>query len=148
MKSSRNALVLVAFALSLLLWTNGCEQAPAPPPQQTVKAPPPPPPPPPPDTPPPSVTPVVQRRPRHHPRRNQPPTRKTPARRKAKVGVGKKLSRMSKSLICFEFASLYCVQERLVFEVQIPHAMDLFKARKGEIPRATRSSWRRSSRPT
>ena len=59
-----------------------------------------------------------------------------PARKKAEVGVGKKLSRLSKSLICTDFAGLYCVRERMVFEVQIPKAMQLFKATEGRNPKS------------
>ena len=56
--------------------------------------------------------------------------------KKAEVGVGKSHSRLSKSLICTDFAALYCVRERMVFEVQIPKAMQLFNATEGRNPKS------------
>ena len=128
MKSNRIALVLAAFGMSLLLGVSGCEPAHSPPPKQMVKAPPPPPPPPPPPqaATPPAVTPAAQ-----------PPAKDPNAGSKeAKVGVGKKYSRLSKSLIATDFAAMYCVREKLVFEVQIPKAMQLFNAREGRNPKS------------
>ena len=142
MKSNRIALVLAAFVMLLLFWTGGCEQAPAPP-QQTARAPvpPPPPPPPPPVEAPAASTPAPAAAPAHDGRSNA--TRAAGGcqayecrREKAEVGVGKKLSRLSKSLICTHFAALYCVEERLVFEVQIPKAMQLFNATEGRNPKS------------
>jgi type IV secretory pathway VirB10-like protein len=120
----------------LLFWTGGCEQAPAPPPQQqTARAPVPPPPPPPPPVETPAASPSAPAAP-------TPPAPQEAAKptnagsKKAEVGVGKKLSRLSKSLICTDFAALYCVRERLVFEVQIPKAMQLFNATEGRNPKS------------
>jgi hypothetical protein len=109
----------------LLLGYSGCEPAHSPSPaKQTVKAPPPPPPPPASTSP--TVTPTAQ-----------PAVKDANAGSKeAKVGVGKKYSRLSKSLICTDFAALYCVRERLVFEVQIPKAMQLFNATEGRNPKS------------
>jgi hypothetical protein len=56
--------------------------------------------------------------------------------KKAEVGVGKSYSRLAKSMICTDFAAIYCVREKLVFEVEIPHAMQLFKATEDRNPKS------------
>jgi hypothetical protein len=135
MNSNRTRSIVAAFCISLLLGCIGCEQAPSSPPQQTVKAPPPPPPPPPPTAP--SSSPAAQTPAAPTAPGSQPASKPDNAgSKKAEVGVGKSYSRLSKSLICTHFAALYCVRERMVFEVQIPEAMKLFKATEDRNPKS------------
>jgi hypothetical protein len=134
MKSDRNRLILAAFGISILLSSSGCEPAHSPPPQQqAANVPPPPPPPPPPQA---ATTPTSP------PTAQAPPAQQAAAKdanagsKKAEVGVGKSHSRLSKSLICTEFAAIYCAREKLVFEVEIPKAMQLFKAAEDRNPKS------------
>lgn len=155
-----NRLVLAMAGISLLLSSSGCE--PAGPTQvqpPAVKAPPPPPPPAEstPSTPvqaaparqepfaatpftgtPLPATPIAQAPSQSQPApsANSNPNPENAGSKKAQVGVGKKTSRLSKSLIGYEFAALYCVRERMVFDVQIPEAMKLFKATEDRNPRS------------
>lgn len=55
--------------------------------------------------------------------------------KKAQVGVGKKGRGYGKGVIVTPVATLFAVRERLVFTVQIPQAMDLFKAEQGRAPK-------------
>ena len=58
-----------------------------------------------------------------------------PTKRKAEVGVGKKGRGYGKGVIVTPIASLFATRERLVFEVQIPEAMKLFKAMEDHAPK-------------
>jgi hypothetical protein len=55
--------------------------------------------------------------------------------KKADVGVGKKGRGYGKGVIVTPVATLFAVRERLVFTVQIPEAMKLFKAEQGRAPK-------------
>lgn len=55
--------------------------------------------------------------------------------KKADVGVGKKGRGYGKGVIVTPVATLFAVRERLVFTVQIPEAMKLFKATEGRAPK-------------
>jgi hypothetical protein len=61
----------------------------------------------------------------------------TPAatEKKAAVGAGKKGRGYGQGVIATPAATLWAVRERLVFEVQIPQAMSLFKATEGRPPK-------------
>ncbi len=134
MSSDRNGLIFAVLNILLLVGCIGCEPAHSPPAQQQAANVPSPPPPPPPLPPPQAAktpTPTAQT-PAAQPAAKDP----NAGSKEAKVGVGKKLSRLSKSLICTDFAALYCVEERLVFEVQIPKAMQLFQATEGRYPKS------------
>jgi hypothetical protein len=115
----------------LLLGCSGGEPAhPTTTPQQTAKLPPPPPPPEASTSP--TAAPAAQA-----PPASQPADKPANAgSHVAKVGSGKKLSRLSHSLIAAEFATLYAVRERMVFEAQIPKAMQIFKATEGRAPKS------------
>ena len=56
--------------------------------------------------------------------------------KKAEVGVGKKGRSYGKGVIVTPVATLFAVRERLVFEVQIPEAMKLFKATEDRAPKS------------
>ncbi|HEY4759801.1 MAG TPA: hypothetical protein VIH42_04400 [Thermoguttaceae bacterium] len=55
--------------------------------------------------------------------------------RKAEVGVGEKGHGYSPGIITTPIATYFTVKERLVFEVEIPHALQLFKAMENRAPR-------------
>jgi hypothetical protein len=63
-----------------------------------------------------------------------PPTPPT-TQKKAGVGVGKKGRGYGKGVIATPAATIWATRERLVFEVQIPQAMSLFKATEGRGPK-------------
>ena len=56
--------------------------------------------------------------------------------KKAQVGVGKKGRGYGKGIIATPAATLWAVRERLVFTVQIPEAMKLFKATEDRAPKS------------
>jgi hypothetical protein len=64
-------------------------------------------------------------------------TQQAPAttEKKAAVGAGKKGRGYGQGPVATPAASLWAVRERLVFEVQIPQAMSLFKATEGRAPK-------------
>lgn len=55
--------------------------------------------------------------------------------KKAEVGVGKKGRGYGKGYVATPIGSLFAFQERKVFEIEIPHAMNLFKAAEGRAPK-------------
>jgi len=55
--------------------------------------------------------------------------------KKAEVGVGKKGRGYGKGYVATPIGSLFAFQERKVFEIEIPHAMNLFKAAEGRPPK-------------
>jgi hypothetical protein len=55
--------------------------------------------------------------------------------KKAEVGVGAKGRGYGQGVVATPAASLFAAQERLVFDVEIPHALDLFKATEGRGPK-------------
>ncbi len=57
-------------------------------------------------------------------------------KKKAAVGVGKK-GHYGKGIIATPLGSLFAAEERIDFEVQIPHAMQMFKALNGRAPKDT-----------
>jgi hypothetical protein len=56
-------------------------------------------------------------------------------REKASVGSGEKGRGYGGDLVTTPAAAYFAVKERLVFDVQIPHALDLAKATEGHAPR-------------
>jgi hypothetical protein len=134
-------LLLAAFGISLLFGSSGCEPPPPSKPQPTASAPlpPPPPPPPPPASTPSTTTPQTAATPPASPLATQPAPAASPApntvAKKAEVGVGKKGRNYGKDIIATPAASLWATRERLVFEVQIPEAMKLFKATEDRAPK-------------
>lgn len=54
---------------------------------------------------------------------------------KAGVGVGAKGRGYGQGVIATPAASLFAAQERIVFEMKIPHTMNLFKAQEGRAPK-------------
>lgn len=104
--------LVLAMVLAAGLLT-GCEKPASSPPSQpaSVNTPVPPPPPPPP----PPAPPMVQE--------------------KAGVGVGAKGRGYGQGVIATPAASLFAAQERIVFEMKIPHTMNLFKAQEGRAPK-------------
>lgn len=103
--------------ISLLVGCSGSEPAKPPATQQptaSVEQPAPPPPPPPTET------------------------AKTPntIEKKADVGVGKRGRGYGKGVIVTPVATLFAVRERVVFTIQIPEAMKLFKATEDRIPKS------------
>jgi hypothetical protein len=65
-----------------------------------------------------------------------PPEAEKKVEKKAEVGVGKKGRGYGKGVVATPAASLFAVRERLVFEVQIPEAMKLFKATEDRAPKS------------
>jgi hypothetical protein len=55
--------------------------------------------------------------------------------KKAEVGVGKKGHGYGDEWILTPAASYWRIRERIAFEVQIPHSMQLFKATEGRAPK-------------
>jgi hypothetical protein len=55
--------------------------------------------------------------------------------KRADVGVGKKGRGYGQGVIATPAASLFATKERLVFQVQIPQAMQLFKATEDRVPK-------------
>jgi hypothetical protein len=66
---------------------------------------------------------------------NPPPATPPVTEKKAEVGVGKKGRGYGQGIVATPAASLFAVRERLVFEVQIPQAMQLFEATEGRPPK-------------
>jgi hypothetical protein len=69
-----------------------------------------------------------------------PPAAATPqappaTQKKAGVGSGKKGRGYGKGVVATPAATIWATRERLVFEVQIPQAMSLFKATEGRGPK-------------
>jgi hypothetical protein len=56
-------------------------------------------------------------------------------RDKAGVGSGEKGRGYGGGVVTTPVAAYFAVQERLVFDVEIPHALDLYKATEGHAPR-------------
>ena len=54
--------------------------------------------------------------------------------KKAEVGVGEKGRDYGQGIVATPAATLFAAKERLVFEVQIPQAMQLFKATENRVP--------------
>jgi hypothetical protein len=66
------------------------------------------------------------------------PVKTEPAKADSKVagvGVGDKGRGIGQGFVATPAATLFAVRERLVFVVQIPQAMNLFKAEKGQGPK-------------
>jgi hypothetical protein len=127
--------LLLGLIVVVLAGCNNQEPArPAGPAQPVAKAPsPPPPPPPPPPTTSPAASPSSpEKKPPVPP---PPPQAKPPEppREKAAVGVGEKGRDYPAYL--YPAASYWAIRERLAFEVQIPKAMQLFKATEGRAPK-------------
>jgi len=55
--------------------------------------------------------------------------------KKAEVGVGEKGRDYGQGIVATPAATLFAAKERLVFEVQIPQAMQLFKATENRAPK-------------
>jgi len=80
-----------------------------------------------------------------------PPTVPKPpemVQKKAEVGVGDKGRGYGQGIVATPVAAYFSTRERIAFDIQIPEALKLFKAAEDRAPKRTKSSWRRSSRPT
>lgn len=80
--------------------------------------------------------------PKQEPEQKQ-PEQKQPAQKqpevigqKADVGVGAKGRGYGEGFIATPAASLFAAQEKVVFQIQIPQAMNLFKASEGRPPKS------------
>jgi hypothetical protein len=114
-----NGLILLMVGVALLLGCSGREPARPTPPPSVADAPPPPPPLQPAQPPP------------------LPSAVKAPetVQKKAAVGVGKKGRDYGQGFVVTPIAALFAVRERTAFEIQIPQAMQLFKAEKDRAPK-------------
>jgi hypothetical protein len=65
----------------------------------------------------------------------KPAAPKPAVEKKADVGVGKKGRGYGKGIVATPVASLYAMREQMVFRVQIPEALKLFKAMEGRAPK-------------
>ena len=63
-----------------------------------------------------------------------PPAPPEPVRIKAEKGVGAKGRGYGQGVIATPAATLFAAKERIAFEIQIPHAMNLFKGMEGRMP--------------
>jgi len=72
-----------------------------------------------------------------------PPPAQPPVRKKAEVGVGKKGHYGRSGPVTTPIAAKFRVEERLVFDVQIPQAMQLFKASEGRAPKSHEEFFKR-----
>jgi hypothetical protein len=104
------ALVLAAI---LLAGCGGEASRPAAPAASTQVAPPPPPPPPP-----------------------TAPAAPEMVRKKAEKGVGEKGRGYGTGIVATPAAALFAAKERIAFDIQIPQAMQLFKAGEGRAPKS------------
>lgn len=112
--------VACAVTMALLVSLTGCgptpvaQTGPAVPPVPVVPAPPPPPPPPPVAPPPPVIETI-----------------------KAEVGVGQKGRSLDEyeGVVVTPVKTLFAFRERAVFEIQVPHALNLFNATEGRMPK-------------
>jgi hypothetical protein len=66
---------------------------------------------------------------------NAPPAPPPVVQKKAAVGVGAKGRGYGQGVIATPAASLFAAKEKLVFEAQIPQAMQLFKATEDRAPK-------------
>jgi hypothetical protein len=57
---------------------------------------------------------------------------------KAEKGVGAKGRGYGQGVIATPAASLFAAKERIAFEIQIPHAMNLFKGMEGRMPNSNK----------
>jgi hypothetical protein len=62
------------------------------------------------------------------------PATPEPVRVKAEKGVGAKGRGYGQGVIATPVATLFAAKERIAFDIQIPHAMNLFKAMEGRMP--------------
>ena len=56
-------------------------------------------------------------------------------REKADVGVGQQGRGYGGGVVTTPVATYFAVQQQLVFRIEIPHALDLYKATEGHAPR-------------
>ncbi len=115
---------LTFFTLGVV-WLSGCggsePAAPAPeaaPPESSADTPPLPPPQPPTS---PALTPPA-------------PTPPATVQKKAEMGVGEKGRGYGTGPVATPVAAYFAAKERIAFDIQIPHAMNLFKATEGRMP--------------
>ncbi|MDZ7617097.1 MAG: hypothetical protein U1E05_08840 [Patescibacteria group bacterium] len=114
----------VLLMCGLLLGCGGDSRPAGPGPEPSgVVAPPPPPPPPPPPSAPPSED-------------SAPATAEGESARPAEVGVGRKGHGYGTGPIATPLATRWRAEERLIFDAQIPQAMNLFKATNGRAPKS------------
>jgi hypothetical protein len=123
--SARLAILLVALGLLLGCSSGNEKTAPAESSQPVAETPPPPPPPPPPTAP---GSQAASASPA--------PAQPEPVRQKAEVGVGEKGHGYGTGPIATPAATLFRVKERIAFDIQIPQAMNLFKASEGRPPKS------------
>lgn len=57
-----------------------------------------------------------------------------PVQKPADVGVGKRGHNMGQGIIATPVAAYFAAQEQVAFRVQVPQAMDLYKATNGKAP--------------
>ena len=60
--------------------------------------------------------------------RRPPPAAQAPTRTKAEVGVGDKGRGYGAGPVAIPIAAFFSTKERIAFDIQIPHAMQLYKA--------------------
>jgi len=112
MAVSTDTLICLTLGIAVLAGCNRSEPArPASAPQPVVESPPPPPPPP-----------------------GVPQAPKT-VREKADVGVGAKGRDYGLGPVTTPVATYFAARERITFDIQIPHTMNLFKATEGRAPK-------------
>jgi hypothetical protein len=56
--------------------------------------------------------------------------------KKAEVGVGEKGRGYGAGPIATPVATYFITRERIAFDIQVPHAMQLFKAMEGRMPKS------------
>jgi hypothetical protein len=99
--------IVLALGIALLVGCSRYEPAP----QPAVK-----------DVPPPASPPVAPKAPE-------------PVLKKAEKGVGAKGRGYGEGVVATPVATYFAVRERIAFDIQIPHAMNLFKAAEGRAPK-------------
>jgi hypothetical protein len=120
---------LIVVSLCIALWVGCSRSEPVPPAspvtQPTIVVTPQPPPPPPPVV---VADPAAQTA--------APPANPTTSLQGVKVGVGVKGHYGGEGFVVTPVASLFAVRERMAFEIQIPQAMQLFKASEDRLPKS------------
>lgn len=121
---SIHRVIALTLGFVLLAGCSGGDSArPAAAPQGTVKAPPPPPPPPPPS--------ALKKTP---PTPEATPAAPTVVQKKAEVGVGAKGRGYGSGPIATPAAAYFGMREKIVFDIQLPEAMNAYKAVEGRGP--------------
>jgi hypothetical protein len=64
------------------------------------------------------------------------PAPPAPVLKKAEVGVGEKGHGYGAGPVATPASTYFMAKERIAFDIQIPHAMNLFKAMEGHMPKS------------